>query len=84
MKADNRFYLQATNLKSVSDGKRMQIIWRVESCYDFEPFGNENFITDIPLLPPLVLKLPDGLSHYMTKIGVAKEFDYGAEWVEKW
>jgi hypothetical protein len=29
-----------------------------------------------------VLALPDGLSQYMTVLGVAKAFDYYAEWHE--
>jgi hypothetical protein len=31
-----------------------------------------------------VLALPDGLSQYMTVLGVAKAFDYYAEWHETW
>ena len=31
-----------------------------------------------------MLRLPDGLSEYMTKIGVAESFWYRAQWLEKW
>jgi hypothetical protein len=32
----------------------------------------------------MVLKVPDGLSHYMTVLGVADAFPYWAEWNESW
>ncbi len=41
-------------------------------------------MTEIPLTQEQILKLPDGLSHYLTKIGVAKDFKYIAEWHETW
>lgn len=46
-----------------------------------EPKG---YVTDIPLAKNFVLKLPDGLSHYLTKIGVASDFTYVSQWQETW
>lgn len=53
--------------------------WRVESLYDFEPFPC-TYYTPLPLAPGVQLKLPDGLSHHLTKIGVATDFHYYSEW----
>lgn len=78
--ADHRFHLAvSTTVKS-----QMFISnWKVESLYDFEPF-EKGYITNIPLSKGFSLKLPDGLSHYLTKIGVAQDFKYMASWQEKW
>jgi len=57
--------------------------WGVNSVYDFEPF-EKNDITDLPLTREFVLKLPDGLLHYLTTIGVAKAFKYRSTWNETW
>lgn len=78
--ADHRFYLIVNTTKSGNDFFSR---WKVESVYDFEPF-EKNYITDIPLAEGFVLKLPDGLSHYLTKLGVAKDFKYTSEWQEIW
>jgi LysM repeat protein len=80
-KTDGHFYLQAIS-KSLPN-KSIETIWRVESLYDFEPFEKHDYYTIIPL-GAHNLKLPDGLSEYMTKIGVAKAFWYKAEWSEVW
>jgi hypothetical protein len=80
-KTDGHFYLQA--ISKALPNKRMATIWRVESLYDFEPFEKHDYYTLIPL-GSHNLKLPDGLSEYMTKIGVAKAFWYKAEWAEVW
>jgi hypothetical protein len=80
-KTDGHFYLQAIS-RSLPN-KNIETIWRVESLYDFEPFEKHDYYTLIPL-GSHNLKLPDGLSEYMTKIGVAKAFWYKAEWSEVW
>jgi len=80
-KTDGHFYLQA--LTSILPNKKLKTIWRIESYYDFEPFEKHDYYTNIPL-GSSNLKLPDGLSEYMTQIGVAKEFWYKAEWTEEW
>lgn len=85
--ADNRFYLQAYS--SLVDKATVQTRWLVENDYDFVPFDavidgkKVNHVTHIPL-GHFTLILPDGLSHYMTKLGIAQEFKYYAEWSERW
>ena len=68
---------------NIDDLKRLDdeysLRWRVDSYYDFEAFPT-TYYTPLPLRDGLVLKLPDGLSQYLTKVGVAKEFDYYSEW----
>lgn len=78
--ADHRFHLGVSTTK-MTNGFYSR--WAVESKYDFEPF-EKGYITEVPLAKGFVLKLPDGLSHHLTKIGVAKEFRYVAEWSERW
>ncbi len=80
-KTDGHFYLQA--ISTLLSDKSIRTIWRVESKYDFEPFEKHDYYTNIPL-GSSILKLPDGLSEYMTKIGVAKAFWYKTEWPEVW
>ena len=64
--------------------------WRVDDTYDFAPLGsddeNARHISKTPMGPMREheLYLPDGLSHYMTVLGIAKEFKYWAEWYEYW
>jgi hypothetical protein len=78
--ADHRFHLWVNTSKSANNFTSK---WKVESDYDFEPFS-KGYVTDIPLAKGFVLKLPDGLSHYLTKIGVAKDFKYSSTWQEVW
>ncbi|MCF6283173.1 MAG: hypothetical protein L3J28_13385 [Candidatus Polarisedimenticolaceae bacterium] len=80
-KTDGHFYLQA--LTYARPDAKLETTWRVESLYDFEPFEKHDYYTNIPL-GSKKLRLPDGLSEYMTKISVAKAFWYKAEWVELW
>lgn len=80
-KADNRFHLKAF-LSPLEDGN-LHTRWRVDSVYDFEPFEKKDYISRVPI-GSWTLMLPDGLSQYMTVLGVAKAFDYYAEWNETW
>ncbi|MCF6325599.1 MAG: hypothetical protein L3J89_15000 [Gammaproteobacteria bacterium] len=80
-KSDNRFYLTANTTK-ISNNVFMSR-WSVKNIYDFKSF-EKNYITDINITKELVLKLPDGLSHYLHEIGVAKEFKYTSTWNERW
>ncbi|MBN9671363.1 hypothetical protein [Roseibium aggregatum] len=64
-------------LKTLNDD--YALYWSVESLYDFEPFPKP-YYTNLPIAQGVVLKLPDGLSHYLTKVGVAKDFHYYSEW----
>ncbi|WP_444996087.1 hypothetical protein [Aliikangiella sp. IMCC44359] len=80
-RADGHFYLEAytVNLKT---GKN-KTTWCVNSIYDFDPFEKKNYYSEIPL-GKFTLLLYDGLSEYMTKLGIAKVFNYKAQWLEVW
>jgi hypothetical protein len=80
--ADNRFHLRS---KTVATRQGLfSTAWSVLSRYDFEPFS-VGFATHIPL-GSYILKVPDGLSHYLAEpqINIAREFDYEATWFESW
>jgi hypothetical protein len=79
--ANNRFVLMAQNTKL--GAKAVSSRWRVDDKYAFESFERD-LITNIKLSSSQVLKLPDGLSHYMCVLKVASEFNYWAEWTENW
>jgi hypothetical protein len=81
--ADNRFFLQSQT--TFLSSNKFLTRWLVESTYDFEPF-RVGHVTDIPLGTGRILKVPDGLSEYLThaNIGVAAAFDYSASWFENW
>lgn len=80
-KADAHFYLDSFNA-AMNNGS-MKTTWSIKSIYDFEPFEKRGYYTEIPL-GDYKLIFPDGLSEYMTRIGVAKAFNYSAEWQEIW
>jgi len=80
-KTDGHFYLQAHSV--LLPNKKIKTTWRVDSLYDFEPFERKDYYTHIPLGQQKLI-LSDGLSEYMTRIGVAKAFWYRAEWSETW
>jgi hypothetical protein len=79
---DNRFYLQAHSL--LFSELNMHTRWRVDSHYDFESFERADYYTNIVLADGMILRVPDGLSHHMTVLGIAHDFPYGAEWNESW
>ena len=60
---------------------RMQTRWQVDRFYDFESFEKHDYYTNIPLGDSTLI-LSDGLSEYMTKVGVAKAFWYRADWTD--
>jgi len=80
--ANNRFVLAAQNTKV--GATTVSTRWRVDDKYEFAPFEPADFYTAIPLSSSQVLKLPDGLSHYMIVLKIASVFDYWAEWSETW
>lgn len=80
-KADGHFYLDAASV--LQPGNKVLTTWSVSSLYDFEPFEKHDYFTEIPL-GKYKLVLYDGLSEYMTRIGLADAFDYWAEWKEVW
>jgi hypothetical protein len=80
--ADHRFYI---TFNTSHKNNIFMSRWSIESLYDFEPFSSKKYVTDIPLLAKgFTIKLPDGLSHYLTKIGVANNFTYYTDWAETW
>lgn len=79
--ADHRFHLHVSTKKISS--KVFMSEWSIKSVYDFEPF-EKNHITDIALAEGFILELPDGLSHYLTTIGVAMDFKHSSVWNERW
>jgi hypothetical protein len=78
--ADHRFILLAVATRQGPN--RLNIQWAVESRYDFDPFSRGDYWTDIPLGAGRTLKVPDGLSEYISQphIAVAKVFDHRASW----
>ena len=82
--ANNRFVLKSS---SKCDGDKVTTTWRIDDEWDYNSFAEQkkqgrNDVTHLPLRGGKVLKLPDGLSHYLTTIGIAKEFPFYAEWTE--
>lgn len=80
-KTDGHFYLEAQTV-SMNNGT-FKTVWSIDSIYDFEPFENKNYYTEIPLGQNRLV-IYDGLSEHMTKTGAAKAFYYRAEWAEIW
>ena len=93
--ANNRFVLKSQS--TVAENHfwqpdnviNIETVWRVDDRWDYESFSAQrkkriNHITVIPLRGGKFLKLHDGLSHYLTVMGVAKEFDYFSQWSESW
>ena len=82
--ADHRFILEARASKQGTQSLR--ISWEINARYEFETFSQSAYWTDIPLGAGRVLKVPDGLSEYISRpdIGVAIVFDYGAQWQSIW
>jgi len=82
-KSDHRFYLKATSNRQFKDN--FVTTWSVDNRYDFEPFSRGDKYTDLPFPNGKTLLLPDGLSEYMdTGLGIAKAFNYSANWTEIW
>jgi hypothetical protein len=84
--ANNRFVLKS--FSNASPGG-VTTRWRIDDVWDYNSFAEQrkqkrNDVTHLPLRGGKVLKLPDGLSHYLTEIGVAQEFAFYAEWTENW
>ena len=79
---DNRFHLNAS-VKTNKKGK-IEITWSVTSRWDFEPYEGKKYYTELSFSKKRgqVLKIDDGLSQYLTKIGMAREFYYRCEWKE--
>jgi hypothetical protein len=81
--ANNRFILQS---RSTIHGISVRSVFTVRDDYSFEPFAKclyKGFYTDFDL-HLTKLRVPDGLSQYLTKIGLAKDFFHVATWEENW
>jgi hypothetical protein len=92
--ANNRFVLRSKSThgqvtKGLASPVAVTTTWRVEDSWDYNSFAEQkkqgrNDVTDLPLGGGKILRLPDGLSHYLTVEGLAKEFTHYAEWTEVW
>jgi len=80
-KTDPRFHLDA--MSQLNTNGKMRTTWSVLSEYDFEPFESKDYYTEIPLGGSYLI-IYDGLSEYMTKIGIANAFWHKAQWFETW
>jgi len=89
-KADNRFPLYCTTTITNRSPSQFHTIWSVRSVWDYDSFEKQkaagnNLVTELDLpMPGKKISIPDGLSEYLTKLGLARVFDYYAEWEEKW
>ncbi|MBO5123822.1 MAG: hypothetical protein J6C11_01715 [Spirochaetaceae bacterium] len=79
---DHRFLLQVKILEI--SGNDIKLLWYVLSLWDFDPYEKADHITELPInkKKEYVLRIPDGLSQYLTKVDRAAEFHYTAEWQE--
>lgn len=87
--ADNRYPLYMKSTIVSKNPLKISTFWEVKSLWDYDSFetqrkNNKNLITELPLPSGKVLMLPDGLSEYLTQIGIAQTFNYFANWKEEW
>jgi len=87
--ADNQFPLESTSVIKSLNPVKIKTRWYIESIWDYDSFetqkkAKKNLVTELPLPHGKKLKLPDGLSHYLTQIGLAQKYFYFAEWTEEW
>jgi hypothetical protein len=78
-KANNRFWVQSYSTRK---GNLVTTTFVVTDCYEFEPF-RKGFFTDLELFGQRI-RLDDGLSEYLTRVGVAKAFTYESTWQDEW
>jgi hypothetical protein len=91
--ANHRFVLRSKSLALRLQGKGHEVAvvttWRVEDSWDYSSFSEQrrlgrNDVTHLPVRGGKVLRLPDGLSQYLTHEGLAQEFTFYSEWTERW
>ncbi len=89
--ANNRFELKSSSQIILDDSGVIEIetTWGVVDNWDFESFAEQkaagvNYVTELPVRGGQKIEFHDGLSAYLTEIGVAKEFEYKSEWKETW
>src|SRR5215467_12285643 len=80
--SNNRFPLAAQN--TIVKDNTVLTRWSVDDRYEFQSFEKGDIYTEIGLSSSQVLKLPDGLSHYLTVLNMASAFDHWSEWMETW
>jgi hypothetical protein len=79
-KTDAHFYLSSVTKRA---GERFSTQWSVRSVYDFEPYEKHDYYTLLPL-GDFEVRIDDGLSHYMTVLGIANAFTHTSKWSEQW
>ena len=87
--ANNRFILDSTTTLPAGSSRMLITVWRVEDEYVFASFEEQkkkgrHDVTVIPMPGGRQLRLPDGLSHDLTTLGLAMEFSHYADWREQW
>lgn len=87
--ADNQFPLYSKSAIIRGNSHRIQTQWSVRSVWDYDSIEKQrredkNRVTSLDLPSGKELLLPDGLSEYLTQLGIANVFDYNAEWEESW
>lgn len=88
--ANNRYTLKNIVSQISSSPLKVRTSWSVEDVWDYESYveqarTNKNLITSLLLVmnssgSNVSLLLPDGLSQYLTVIGIADEFRYSSDW----
>jgi hypothetical protein len=78
-RANNRFWVQSY---SVRTARVVTTTFVVTDCYEFEPFS-KNLFTRLDQYGQQLI-LPDGLSEYLTRVGLARIFTYESSWTVKW
>ncbi|NMC61158.1 MAG: hypothetical protein GYA51_17515, partial [Candidatus Methanofastidiosa archaeon] len=80
---NNQFQLQCKN--EIQEDGTIKTTWYVEDYYDFEPYPS-NYYTELPFNREkgFVLKIEDGLSSFLTILGLVEAFYYKAFWEEIW
>lgn len=81
---DHQFVLEV-KVTSVTNEK-IKLLWYVNSLWDYESYEeNSNNVTELPINSEkgYILKIPDGLSQYLTVLGRAYEFYYTSMWEEE-
>jgi hypothetical protein len=78
-KVNNRFWLQSYSTRS---SPTISTKFVVTDCYEFEPF-RKGLFTVLDALGQRI-RLEDGLSEYLTRIGLAKTFTYESSWIVDW
>lgn len=77
----NRFRITAL---TSSMGSQLATRWRLEGTYQFENFTQGDAETGLPLNDHMVLSIPSCLGVHLVTLGVAKPFDYFADWTERY